>query len=266
MHTSKRIATGLVSLGLVFGAGVGIAQAAQKASGSKTSAAGGRGPGPFGGAALADYLGLTAAQLRTQLESGKTLAQVATAQSKTVAGLEDAIVAEARAHLDADVAAGRITAAQETTSLADLEANVDDMVNGAGPPRGGPHGGRGHGGPFDVAAIADYLGLTPAELRTQLDAGNSLADVAKAQGKTGAGRDRRGGDEAARRAGRGGHDHGGAGGDEARRPEVARRRDDQPDRPSRRPPEALARARERQAERLPPALSAALRVPVRRRS
>jgi hypothetical protein len=187
MHTSKRIATGLVSLGLVFGAGVGIAQAAQKASGSKTSAAGGRGPGPFGGAALADYLGLTAAQLRTQLESGKTLAQVATAQSKTVAGLEDAIVAEARAHLDADVAAGRITAAQEATSLADLEANVDDMVNGAGPPRGGPHGGRGHGGPFDVAAIADYLGLTPAELRTQLDAGNSLADVAKAQGKTGAG-------------------------------------------------------------------------------
>src|SRR4051794_2923602 len=88
MHTSKRIATGLVSLGLVFGAGVGIAQAAQKASGSKTSATGDavrRGPGPFGGAALADYLGLTAAQLRTELESGKTLAQVATAQGKTVA-------------------------------------------------------------------------------------------------------------------------------------------------------------------------------------
>ena len=101
-----------------------------------------RGPGS---AAIATYLGLTAAELRTQLESGKTLADIAKAQGKTVAGLEDAIVADAKTHLDADVAAGKLTAAQEATMLADLKSHVDDFVNGVGPGPGGP-GGR-HGGP-----------------------------------------------------------------------------------------------------------------------
>jgi hypothetical protein len=152
-----------------------------------------RGGGP-GSAAIAEYLGLTAVELRTQLESGKTLADLAKAQNKTVAGLEDAIVAEARTHLDADVAAGKLTAAQEAAMLADLEAHVDDFVNGVGPGPGGRapggpggrHGGPG-GGPFDLPAVTGYLGITAAQLRTQLEDGKSLADVAKAQGKTVAG-------------------------------------------------------------------------------
>ena len=40
-------------------------------------------------AAIASYLGLTPAQLRQQLGAGKTLAQIAVAQGKTVAGLEE---------------------------------------------------------------------------------------------------------------------------------------------------------------------------------
>src|SRR5262245_52074016 len=39
-------------------------------------------PGPSG--AVADYLGLTEDELRAQLESGKTLAQIASAQGKSV--------------------------------------------------------------------------------------------------------------------------------------------------------------------------------------
>ena len=100
---------------------------------------------------MTDYLGLTAAQLRTQLEAGKTLADIAKAQGKTVAGLEDAIVAAATKKLDAAVAAGKLTAAQEATMLADLKSHVDDMVNRTGPPAGG-HGGPGGRGHFGAAA------------------------------------------------------------------------------------------------------------------
>ena len=192
---TNRIAAGVASLALVLGAGAGLADAAQKTGGSGTAssstAKGPPGPGGPGAQAIADYLGLTTAELRTQLTGGKTLAQVATAQGKTVSGLEAAIVADATTHLDADVAAGTITAAQEASRLADLKAHVDDMVNSTGPPAGG-HGGPGAGGgpgggPFDAQAIADYLGLTPAALRTQLQSGKTLADVATAQGKTVAG-------------------------------------------------------------------------------
>jgi hypothetical protein len=178
MNARKRIALGLSSAALVLGTGAGIATA--------TSSNGGGGPGgggPPGAAAIATYLGLTADQVRTQLESGKTLAQVATAQGKTVSGLEAAIVADAKSHLDAEVTAGTITAAQETARLADLSSHVDDFVNSTGPPKGG-HGPGGPGGGPASAAIASYLGLTRSDLMTQLEAGKTLAQVATAQGKS----------------------------------------------------------------------------------
>jgi hypothetical protein len=90
----------------------------------------------------AGYLGLTEAQLRTKLEAGDTLAEIATAQGKTAAGLVDALVAAAKADLDEKVAAGRITAAQRTSILSDLESRLDDVVDGEF-----SFGFRGPGGP-----------------------------------------------------------------------------------------------------------------------
>jgi hypothetical protein len=126
------------------------------------------------------YLGLSASDLRTQLQSGKTLADVATAQGKSVSGLEDAIVADAKTHLDSEVAAGDLTAAQESSMLSDLQSHVADIVNHTGPP---PGGGPGHG-PFDLAAITTYLGVSASELKSDLDSGKTLADVATSQGKS----------------------------------------------------------------------------------
>jgi polyhydroxyalkanoate synthesis regulator phasin len=80
--------------------------------------------------AVASYLGVTEDQLRTQLQSGKTLADVAKAQGKSVDGLIDALVAAAKEHLDDAVAEGRLTKAQENQILADLKQRITDRVNG----------------------------------------------------------------------------------------------------------------------------------------
>ena len=93
-------------------------------------------------AAAADYLGVTEAQLRASLEDGDTLAEIAKANGKTAAGLVDALVAAAKADLDEKVAAGRLTEAQRTSILADLESRLEDVVNGefSFGFRGGPGG------------------------------------------------------------------------------------------------------------------------------
>lgn len=87
----------------------------------------------------ASFLGLTTAGLRTELDDGKTLAEVATAKGKKVDGLVQALVAAAEERLAEDVSAGRLTQAQANARKADLEQRITALVNGSftGPPR--PH-------------------------------------------------------------------------------------------------------------------------------
>jgi hypothetical protein len=103
------------------------------------------GPGGMGGGvsldAAATYIGVTSTELRTQLDAGKTLAAIATANGKTTDGLKAALTAAATKDLDAAVTAGKLTAAQETTILADLPTRLDQEINEA------HTGGMGHGGP-----------------------------------------------------------------------------------------------------------------------
>ena len=81
---------------------------------------------------MTKYLGLTPAQLVTELRSGKSLAEIATSHGKTVAGLEDAILAGAKTHLDQEVAEGDMTAAEAAQHLADLKAKVGEIVQNKG--------------------------------------------------------------------------------------------------------------------------------------
>jgi hypothetical protein len=83
--------------------------------------------------AAAAYLGLTEDQLKSELESGKTLAQVATQHGKTVDGLVAALLEPVKAKLDAAVAAGRLTQAEANSMLAGLKARITDFVNGRFP-------------------------------------------------------------------------------------------------------------------------------------
>jgi len=96
--------------------------------------------------AAAKYLGVTEAQLRTDLANGKTLADVAKAHGKTAAGVVDALVADAKTKLDTAVKAGRLMQAQADEMLSDLKGHLADLVNGTFPaPRFGDHDGDGHG-------------------------------------------------------------------------------------------------------------------------
>jgi hypothetical protein len=80
----------------------------------------------------AGYIGITEGQLRTELESGKSLAQVAKAHGKSVDGLIDALVAAAKDRLDKAVSAGRLTKAQETEMLSVLKDRITSAVNNSG--------------------------------------------------------------------------------------------------------------------------------------
>jgi hypothetical protein len=88
------------------------------------------GPGFFGAFdAAAEYLGLTPAELREQLASGKSLADVAKAEGKSVEGLKNAILDDAKERLDQAVEDGRLTQAQADEILDRLESKIDDLVN-----------------------------------------------------------------------------------------------------------------------------------------
>src|SRR6266508_1716616 len=136
MKLRSRTTIAVTAAALAVAAGTGGALAAAGSGGSPKDGSPGLhiGVGHGGGpAAVAAYLGLTQDELRAQLEGGKTLAQVAAAQSKSVDGLKAAILAGAKQELDQAVAAGQLTAAQEQQMLSMLQEHLDDIVNNAGP-------------------------------------------------------------------------------------------------------------------------------------
>ncbi len=121
-------------------------------------------PHPFfhGLDAAAGYLGLTEAQLRTRLNGGKTLAEIAKAEGKSVDGLKAALKKDEKEQLDAAVKAGRLTKDEETRVLKDLDSRIDDLVNGQlrlrfREHRGFDFGGPGHHG-FDGVPPASFPG------------------------------------------------------------------------------------------------------------
>ena len=72
-------------------------------------------------------------ELHNQLESGKSLADVAKTKGKSVDGLVDALVTDARKHLDEEVSEGDLTTAQADQILSRLEEGIRALVNGDGP-------------------------------------------------------------------------------------------------------------------------------------
>jgi hypothetical protein len=132
-------------------------------------------PGPFHGpggpraeilAPVAKALGLTEAQLRDRLEDGTTPAEIAEAEGVSRADLLAAITSALK---DANPGLSDEELSEEAARIAD-RAGIR-----------GPHGRPGPR-PKVLAPAARALGLTPAQLRQRLRAGDTLAEVAKDEG------------------------------------------------------------------------------------
>ena len=111
-----------------------VAEAVQR-EGLPEHGPGGPGRGHFGAGldAAAAAIGIDSEELRTALQDGSTIADVAEAHDVDVQTVIDALVAEASTHLDDAVADGRITEAQAAEMKANLPARIEAMVNGEGP-------------------------------------------------------------------------------------------------------------------------------------
>lgn len=114
-------------------------------------------------AAAASYLGLTETQLRTELEGGKTLAQVARENGKSVSDLVNVLYAAKKKELDSAVAAGRLTKTEEQAILSSLKQRITNRVNGTFPKlRGfGPEFHGIHRGLDDLHGFRPFRGPPP---------------------------------------------------------------------------------------------------------
>lgn len=80
-------------------------------------------------ASAATALRLTPAQLRDQLKTGKSIAEIATAQGVDLGTVKAQITADAKTKLDKLVAAGTITQAREDSALQKLVDGLDAALN-----------------------------------------------------------------------------------------------------------------------------------------
>ena len=142
----KRALAGLAATGIVAGAlaggGVAVASTSPAQSPTPTATAsapgqndcghmeghhhhGWHGHGPIV-KAVTDYLGLSEAQLRSQLESGKSLADVARAQGKPVSGLENTILAAVTSQVNAITG---WSAAQKAEVISQVKSHLGEIVD-----------------------------------------------------------------------------------------------------------------------------------------
>jgi|GEM_PF-1334884 len=130
------------------------------------------------------YLGIPPAQLESELRSGKSLAQIAQATpGHSVTGLVDALVAAKRARL--------------AKAAASLPQRVQTEVARTGGPGGGslarsalargPASGLFAAPAYVGASAASYIGISAQLLRSELAAGKTLAQIARAHKRPEAG-------------------------------------------------------------------------------
>ncbi len=98
------------------------------------------------GESLAKALGLTQAQLRAQFEDGKTVAEIADAEGRTLAQVRSALRADARERLADEVRDGDLTQAQADEALEHLDEHLE-RIGELGGDRGGFRGRHGFRGP-----------------------------------------------------------------------------------------------------------------------
>ncbi|TXK82655.1 hypothetical protein [Paenibacillus sp. N3.4] len=153
---------------------------------------GGKGDKGFRGGNLVDQtatiLGVEKSVVQDAQKAGKTLAAFALEKGLAEADYVQKLVAAETTSINAEVTAGNLTQAQADKMLTGLSDRLTKQVESTRPEggfegRGGRGGFGGFGGQFGNSdVLTTLLGVTQDELRTQLEAGKSIVDIASAKG------------------------------------------------------------------------------------
>jgi hypothetical protein len=196
LNTMKRLKSGIVALVVAALAISAVAVAAQSPSATATPStpAGqsqapaqgqgqfpGRGMRGFGGdfQAIADALGIDLATLQSDLQSGKTIADIAKEKNVELSTIVDAVVAKAQETLTTAVTDGRLTQEQVDAQIALLKANLNVMFTRTFDQQMGNRPGFGMRGAGNLDIVATALGVDAATLQSDLQSGKTIADIAK---------------------------------------------------------------------------------------
>ncbi|MEY4173073.1 MAG: hypothetical protein RI900_238 [Actinomycetota bacterium] len=127
---------------------VAALQAAAPQGGPGMGGRGGRGMGAAHLDIVATVLGITADEVRTAVQGGQTIADLAKANGKTAQDVIDALVADVEQHFADEVASGEHTQAEADARIAEATTHITEFVNNTQAAMAeGDHGHRGHHGP-----------------------------------------------------------------------------------------------------------------------
>lgn len=137
---------------------------------------------------LAQALGMSTATLKSDLQSGESIAAIARGNHLAITTVENTLLGDAKSAIQSAESAGKITATQASKLEAHLAPHIDRWVTA---PAGSPvlHGGIGPRLGLRRAFLRDAaitLNMSPAAFRQALQAGQSPAAIAEAHGSTAA--------------------------------------------------------------------------------
>ena len=197
-HTIAAVTAGLIAGGAVgFVAGVpALTSAADATIDSTVDSAEAnhdhgerRGPGGRGGeqlATVAEVIGVDAEALREAFAAGQSVADVAEASGVALDDVVAAVVAEMETHIAEHVAEGKLTQSEADAKLADAADKVAERLSSVPTERGmgdkGERRGPGGRGGEQMVTVAEVMGVDAEALREAFAAGQSVADVAEANG------------------------------------------------------------------------------------
>ena len=127
-------------------------------------------------AELAAALGMTTEELQTALQSGQTIEEIAAEKG---VDLQAFALEQAKEHLAQAVTDGKLTQEEADTKLAEIQTAIENGeftgLRGFGP---GGHGLRGE----RDGDLAEALGMTPEELHTAIQNGQTIEEIAAEKG------------------------------------------------------------------------------------
>jgi len=140
---------------------------------------------------VATTIGIDMTTLKTELGAGKSIATIAQENGVAAQTVIDALVAKSQTRIDKSVAAGKVSAEDAAAWQAKISERATNFVNNTGEAlknakdgRGNRATGKGKGGKGKekFTEIAQLIGIDAKTLFTELKAGNSIAQVASANG------------------------------------------------------------------------------------